>query len=77
MCAGSPNTTCISPLAVHNRGFRSIILILKHNSLSNTDLSGHTGQWLAQFDMYVNRCALGINLRGRSSTLRKQVYSQK
>lgn len=41
----------------------SIFLTLKHNSLSNIDLSGHTGQWFAQFDMYVDRYALGINLR--------------
>lgn len=48
----------------------STILTLKTQSaLSRSiDFSGHTGQ-LAQFDMYVERCVLGINLRARSSNL--------
>lgn len=56
-----------SLLAIHNRGFRKYHLT--QNSLAKRNLSGHTGQWLAQFDMYMDRCAPGVNLRGRRSTL--------
>lgn len=62
MCRFSEQHLHLCLLAPHNRGLGSILLTFQHNSLSDTDLSGHTGQWFAQFAMYVDRCALGMNL---------------